>query len=293
MDTFSAKLPKTRGSVNLRPRRALNLPLVRMKLLKAIAYVAATSIFFVVSTGIASAAPLSWEITHRNGDDTSDVTSLVNPPTVADGDSYIPYFQGRTDPGDPIDSGIFNYANIGSGIGFMGGNLYVTPSTIETPQGHLTDTLAGLVSTTTESSDISSLQSEIVSLGAPLSISTFMANQGSTTPLVATSTFNGFMSGAMVTKLAALSTSTPVIQRTRVTTDANGNYTWTFPASFGSAPIVSAVVEDASSAFSNVQVTSASSTGVTIHAGKLTSALGILTLAMNASVPVDLIAVSA
>lgn len=83
----------------------------------------------------------------------------------------------------------------------------------------------GMVSTTTEVADIADLQSQINGLsgGNMFNVSAFMANQASTTPLVATSTFNGFMSGSMVTKLAALSTSTPTFATsTRSLTTSTG-----------------------------------------------------------------------
>lgn len=66
----------------------------------------------------------------------------------------------------------------------------------------------GFESTTSENSDISALttttsglQSQINGLslgGSSFNVTAFMANQASTTPLVASSTFNGFMSSAML-----------------------------------------------------------------------------------------------
>lgn len=63
---------------------------------------------------------------------------------------------------------------------------------------------------------VNGLQSQInvLSLGSSLSfaaVRAFMTDQATTSQLVATSTFNGFMSGAMVNKMAALSTSTATV----------------------------------------------------------------------------------
>lgn len=56
-------------------------------------------------------------------------------------------------------------------------------------------------------STVSNLSSTVSALGAPLNIAVFMGNNASTSPYVASSTQNGFMSSAMVTKLTALSTT--------------------------------------------------------------------------------------
>lgn len=83
----------------------------------------------------------------------------------------------------------------------------------------------------------------------------------------------------------------PLMQRTRATSDGSGNYTWTFPTAYSAAPIVTAIVEDnTSGALGNVQITAISSTSVTLHASRLTTILGLLTMNNNASIPIDIIA---
>lgn len=270
-----------------------------MKLYSKIAAITAAAAIFLGSFGVASAAPYDWNYWFKAGDGITDVSTKM--PTEAtstwalmgngQGDINGSWYYINGDNGiivspassedAPYQAGNFE---LGLSFGYIADHLDVS----DLMDAH--NKLSGEESTTSEGSDISNLQSEINSLGGTLDIGAFMNRSASTSPYIATSTFTGFMSGAMVTKLAA----TPTIQRTRVTTDGSGNYTWTFPTSFGSStPIVSAVVEDSSSAFSNVQVTSVSGSSVTVHAGKLTSTLGILTLATNATVPVDLIAISA
>lgn len=148
--------------------------------------------------GVALAAPLGLELTHRNAADDTDISQELDPPTLGVGDNYIPYFQGRG------GTGVYLFAQPGSGISMAGGVMAATINTIETPDGHLADTLAGLVSSTTEQA----LAATVVGLGTPLNIGAFMGSNGSTTPYVASTTQNGFMSAAMVAKLNAVSTST-------------------------------------------------------------------------------------
>lgn len=61
-------------------------------------------------------------------------------------------------------------------------------------------------STSTVSTAVANLSSWISSLGTPLNIAAFMGNNGSTTPFIASSTQNGFMSAAMATKVAGIIT---------------------------------------------------------------------------------------
>lgn len=148
---------------------------------------------------MATAAPFDWEILHRDMGDSSDVTTNISPVTD-DGLYQIPAFLGGGD-----GHGSYHFLTAGSGIGMTSGNIYATIDTIETPQGHLRDTLNGLVSTSTLSSVLS-----ILSIPPAFSVTAFMSNQASTTPLVATSTFNGFMSGAMASKLSLIATTTGI-----------------------------------------------------------------------------------
>lgn len=188
-----------------------------MKQSKVLSVLVAATVLFGFA-GSVFAAPFDLELTHRDSTDSSDVVSYLTPPTYGDGVDAIPYFQGRDD-----NSGVFLYFTVGSGVSDAGGILSVTDNTIETPEGHLTDTLNGKVSTSTFnglsstvsslSSTVSGLSSTVAGLGSGsgltlASVMSFMSNQATTSQLIATSSFNGFMSGAMVTKLAAVSTST-------------------------------------------------------------------------------------
>lgn len=65
-------------------------------------------------------------------------------------------------------------------------------------------------STSTLNSDMSSVWASISALGAPLNIAAFMGSNASTSPYIASSTQNGFMSAAMASKLTALNASTSI-----------------------------------------------------------------------------------
>lgn len=162
------------------------------------------------------------------------------------------------------------------------------------PQTHVTGLAASLANTSATFSyiqgQIALATSSIAAEGASeLAMNSWYTGMSTTTINLASPTANGIMVAADKTKLNNL----VQVQRTRVTADASGNYTWTFPTAYasGQAPIVSVVAEDSSGSLSNVQITAVSNTSVTIHAGKITSALGILSLASNASIPVDITAV--
>lgn len=156
------------------------------------------SLVFFSLVGQAFAAPMDFEITHRDKFDTTDVPQALTPPSYMDGANAIPYFQGRGD--DVSDfSGVYNFLNIGSGISLAGGSISVTPTTIETTDGHLSDTLTSMKSGIAgNSSNITSLFNNIF---------------GPNTGLLAKTSGNvaGFMTSAESAKLAALSTSTPSI----------------------------------------------------------------------------------
>lgn len=156
--------------------------------------VAVTMILGIASN--AFAAPFDYYVSNLDSTGSATTTQTISPSTLL-GSYTFPMFVGNGD-----SSGFQNFI-LGSGISTGGNTISVTPLTIETGDGHLSDTLNII------NSSMSSLNSSINAIGTPFNVSTFMVNQASTTLLVATSTFNGFMSGAMVTKLAALSTTTP------------------------------------------------------------------------------------
>lgn len=116
---------------------------------------------------------------------------------------------------------------------------------------------------------------------------------------VATSTYNTQVD-SFNTSIASLNTrfnafgSSTDVQRISVQTDTSGNYTWTYPKTYpvGTLPVVNVISEDSTSgALTNVQITSKSRTAVSIHSSRLTTVLGILTLASNPQVYVDIMAV--
>lgn len=69
----------------------------------------------------------------------------------------------------------------------------------------------------------------------------------------------------------------PIIQRIRVQTNVNGEYTWTFPTPFTTSPVVEITVEDNTSANWNHRIVALSNTSVSIKLEKLTqtSLLGV------------------
>lgn len=144
---------------------------------------------------------------------------------------------------DPI-SGELKLINIeaGSGLHSSGTGLYLAgvPSDKVSWDGYpVYNVLNDInIATTTMKGQIISLQAQISLLQAnsnPFNVGAFMANQGSTTPYVASTTFNGFMSGSMFSKLAAAGTSTVAV--TGAYADLTGKPT--IPSVSTSTPTVS------------------------------------------------------
>lgn len=158
--------------------------------------------------GSVFAAPLDLEITHRDSTDATDVAQNVSPYSY-NGDSLM-YFHGTGTGDGSVTTGNYSMLNVGSGIGILSGNIFVTPATIETTDGHLSDTL-GIIngSLSLLFSEYATDASTIAGLGSPFNIAAFMGNSASTTPFIASSS-PGFMSGAMVTKLSALNASSSI-----------------------------------------------------------------------------------
>lgn len=151
---------------------------------------------FLGSSTIALAAPYDLEITHRNGTDTIDVPQNLTPPTVLNGTEYFPYFNDTRED--------YEFMALGSGINVSTSTntVSVTPSSIETPQGTLVDTLSYYASL------IADLTSMIHALGTPFDVNSFMTSNASTTPYIATATSTGFESAAHFNQLAALANPT-------------------------------------------------------------------------------------
>lgn len=158
--------------------------------------------------GSVFAAPLDLEISHRDTTDTTDIAQNVTPFSY-NGNSLM-YFQGTGTGDGSVTTGNYAMLNVGSGIAIAGGNISVTPFSIETTDGHLSDTLgiinSSISSLLSLSSTVSSLSSTVSGLGAPLNIAAFMGSNASTSPFIASSTQNGFMSAGMAVKVASITT---------------------------------------------------------------------------------------
>lgn len=75
------------------------------------------------------------------------------------------------------------------------------------------------------------------------------------------------------------------LQRTRAQTNTSGVLTWTFPVAFAANPIIEVTVEDGTAATWNHQITSLSTTSVTIQITKTTAVtvLGVSVLGLAAN----------
>lgn len=121
----------------------------------------------------------------------------------------------------------------------------------------------------------------------------FLDNEtGHSTDALASTSNPLIVAGFMLTSDKVKLDSLNKVQSGVVTTDSSGNATWTYPTAYATAPRVSATVEDATSgANTNVQIVSKTATSTTVHANRITSALGILSLTSNPSgLVVDLMA---
>lgn len=154
--------------------------------------------------GSVFAAPFDYTLTNLDSTGTATTTTTITPLT-APGSYTLPVFVGNN-----ASSG-FQEFSFGSGVATGGNTISVTPFSIETTDGHLSDTL-GIIESNMSSltSGESSLFSTVGGLGAPLNIAAFMGSNASTSPFIASSTQNGFMSATMASKLTALNASTSI-----------------------------------------------------------------------------------
>lgn len=165
------------------------------------------------------ASPFDFEGTARDKTDSTDNPFTLTPIDYTDGVYSILAFRGGgTDGINPLGS--FHYIQAGSGVSIVSGNISVTEATIETPEGHLTDTLNGKVSTST----FNALVATVGLLGAPgmFDVSAFMNNKASTSPLIASSTFSGFMASSSFSRLMAVPTSFATVATSGVYSDLTG-----------------------------------------------------------------------
>lgn len=164
-----------------------------------------------IAPSFAFAAPFGLIASYRDASDVSTTTTQITPFATSPGSNSLLVLVGND------ASSEYRSFNFGSGIGVntSTNTVYVTPNSIETPDGYLTNTLALLAReseiTTFNSeidginADISSLDSEVNSLGgSSFNVFAFMQGQATTSLLVATSTFNGFMSSSDKVKIDSI-----------------------------------------------------------------------------------------
>lgn len=191
-----------------------------MKSSKVLAVLTGAVLLFS-SAGLVFASPFDDIRSYRNSTDTGTTTQAVTPFATSPGSDSIELFIGND------DLSAFHSFNIGSGIGVSLGsnNIYVTPNTIETPDGFLTDTL-GIINSSLSSlsGNISSLTSSMSGLSSIVSSHTTSISSinaldaqinanlfGTSTTMLAsaTSTTNGLMTKAQGVKLDAMASNLP------------------------------------------------------------------------------------
>lgn len=240
-----------------------------MKLLPKIAVIAGVIAVFLGSAGVAMAAPYNFEFWDRSADDTFDLVNQMPQEATSSwalmgngtGNADGSWFYVNGDNGITVDAASSEDApyqsgnfQLGLSIGYIQDKLDI--STIP----DATHILSGKVSTSTEQADVIYLQEQLDILGSPFNLAALMGNNASTSPYVASSTQNGFMSASMLVKLNSLSTSTPAFStptRTIVTstgsagtqlsttrnTDAHYNITIATTASIGGSAAGTVVLE--------------------------------------------------
>lgn len=91
--------------------------------------------------------------------------------------------------------------------------------------------------------------------------------------------------------------ASPSYYAARVTTNASGSYTWTYPAAMPSIPAISATVQSATTDIFDVKVTAVSTTSCTIQLGRTqavsVSLLGLTILSVPASVGAQVVHLTA
>lgn len=154
---------------------------------------------------LAFASPFDYITSYRDATDTSTTTVAVHPFATSPGTNSVIVLVGND------DSSQYRSFNLGSGIGVSTGtnNLYVTPNTIETTDGFLIDTLNKKLNSDVYTTGISNVNDAMSALSASLNISTFMGNNASTSPFIASSTKNGFLSTTDKSKLDAMAANLP------------------------------------------------------------------------------------
>lgn len=137
---------------------------------------------------------------------------------------------------------------------------------------------AGFI-TNDEQTKITTMWSTYGAPSASFDVNAFMNNQASTTPLIATSTFNGFMSTTSLAKLNSLSTKRR--ETFSGTTNGSGIYTATYTA-YSVAPNIQANILGGSDT-QFIRLTSVSSTTFSVTVRNRTDVLGLLPTYANVS----------
>lgn len=160
----------------------------------------------------AFAAPFDFPITYTDFTGAATTTQTLTPPSSS-GSLTLPVFVGNG------DASSYQEFSLGSGIATAGNTLSVTPFSIETTDGHLSDTLGLLNSAvTTASANAANAQSNIATIGANVSpYLTFAVLElsknifGTSTSLTCTSasTTTCLMTKAQGVKLDAMSANLP------------------------------------------------------------------------------------
>lgn len=148
----------------------------------------------LIPTGVAFAAPYDFEASARNQADSADTPFTLTPSDYSDGVYEIPAFLGGGFDGS-TPYGSYHFIGLGSGISGAGGNISATINTIETSDGHLSNTLTNL-------------QNSINSFGTPFSMAVFMPTEATSSLYLATATTTGFMAASDKSKLNSFSLPT-------------------------------------------------------------------------------------
>lgn len=144
-----------------------------------------------------AAGAYDWKLTTRNDTDTADVTNQFIP-----SDTYYQILVNEFGTRTPQ-------------LYTMGDEFFVNPSSKQViiqdlPEARVTNLVSDLAgkadtaSVDTVSAALSSLSATVSGIATPLNIAAFMGNNASTTPYIASSTQNGFMSAADKAKMDAM-----------------------------------------------------------------------------------------
>lgn len=180
----------------------------------------------------------------------------------------------------------------GAGLEWNGTSLVVSgvPASNITGLGGILDTINASFATTT--SAITTIQSTLMGIGG--SGGSVVQTDWSEASTTATDFIKNKPSLSTVATSGAYSdlSGKPLIQSGSCTTDGSGNCTVTFGTTFSGTPKVAVTaIQSTTGTLTNAQVTSKSTSAVTIHVNTLATVLGLLTLTSTASgIVVDVVA---